>query len=159
MIDYLDRQIVSYMCNGVYSYNELAKLCNAGRNTVYRRIGKLEKEGIIRKRIMVIPNFDKLDLSAIVIGANVNIEETEKTIAFLKTQINVKFLWKTYGTHDIVFTMLCNKNDVGKCIYKLRTELAKLKINITKFDTSGSVSWEKIDLNPTCNDQSFQNSK
>lgn len=159
MIDSLDQKIVSHMCNGVYSYNELARLCNAGRNTIYRRIEKLEKEGIIRKRIMAIPNFDKLDLSAIIIGANVSIEETEKVIEFLKKQPHVKFLWKTYGTHDIVFTMLCSKNDVGKCIYSLRTELAKLKINITKFDTSGSVSWEKIDLNPTSNDQNSQNSK
>lgn len=159
MIDYLDRKIVHHMCNGVYSYNELAKLCNAGRNTIYRRIDKLEKQGIIRKRIMAIPNFDKLDLSAIIVGINVSIEETEKTIAFLKKQPHVKFLWKTYGTHDIVFTMLCSKNDLGKCIYSLRTELAKLKINITKFDTSGSVSWEKIDLNPTFNDQNFKNSK
>ena len=153
MIDYLDREIVSYMCDGVYSYSELAKLCHAGRNTIYRRIEKLEHDGIIRKKIMIIPNFEKLDLSAIVIGANVNIEETEKTIAILKTQMNVKFLWKTYGTHDIVFILLCDKNDVGKCIYKLKTELAKLKINITRFDTSGSVSWEKFDLNPICNTQ------
>jgi len=159
MIDYLDQKIVSYLCNGVYSYNELAKLCNAGRNTIYRRIEKLEKEGIIRKRIMAIPNFDKLGLSAIIIGANVNIEETEKVITFLKKQPHVKLLWKTYGTHDIVFTMLCSKNDVGKCIYSLRTELEKLKINITKFDTSGSVSWEKIDLNPTSNVQNSLNSK
>ena len=159
MIDQLDQKIVSHMCNGVYSYNELAKLCNAGRNTIYRRIEKLERQGIIRKRIMAIPNFDKLGLSAIIVGANVSIEETEKTIAFLKNQPHVKFLWKTYGTHDIVFTMLCNKNDIGKCIYNLRTELAKLKINITKFDTSGSVSWEKIDLNPTFNDQNSQNRK
>jgi DNA-binding Lrp family transcriptional regulator len=148
MIDELDRKIVHYICRGVYSYNQLAKLCNAGRNTIYRRIDKLEKTGIISKRIMAIPDFDKLGLSAIIVGINVGAQDTEKTIAFLKKQPHIKLLWKTYGTHDIVFAMVCDKPDVGKCIYDLRTELAKLKINITDFDTSGSVSWEKIDLTP-----------
>lgn len=148
MIDELDRKIVHHMCRGVYSYNQLAKLCNAGRNTIYRRIDKLEKMGIISKRIMAIPDFDKLGLSAIIVGINVSAQDTEKTIAFLKKQPQIKLLWKTYGTHDIVFAMVCDKPDVGECIYDLRTELAKLKVNIVDFDTSGSVSWEKVDLTP-----------
>ena len=148
MIDNLDRKIVHHICKGVYSYNELAKLCNAGRNTIYRRIDKLEKMGIISKRIMAIPNFDKLGLSAVIVGINVSAEEIEKTIDFLKRHHQVKLLWTTYGTHDIVFAMVCDKSDVGKCVYNLRSELAKLKINIIDFDASGSVSWEKIDLTP-----------
>jgi len=60
VFDELDRKIVRYLCSGVYSYNELADLCNAGRNTIYRRIDKLEKIGIITKKIMAFPNFEKL---------------------------------------------------------------------------------------------------
>lgn len=148
MIDNLDRKIVNHICKGIYSYNDLAKLCNAGRNTIYRRIDKLEKMGIISKRIMAIPNFDKLNLSAIIVGINLNAQDVEKAIAFLKSHHQVKLLWTTYGTHDIVFTMVCDKSDVGKCVYDLRSGLAKLNIKTIDFDASGSVSWEKIDLTP-----------
>jgi len=148
VIDDLDRKIVRYICSGIYSYDELAKLCNAGRNTVYRRVDRLEKMRILTKKISAFPNFEKLNLSAVIIGMNVNTEDVEKTIAFLKSQHQVKFLWKTYGTHDIVSAIICDKGDIGTCIYNLRNALEKLKINVTGFDTSASVSWEKIDVTP-----------
>ena len=148
VIDDLDRKIVRYICNGVYSYNELAELCNAGRNTVYRRIDKLEKMGIITKRIMAFPNFEKLNLSAVIIGMDVKPGDLDKTANFLKRQHQVKFLWKTYGTHDLVYTIICDKGDVGTCIYNLKKALEKLNITPLRFDASTSVSWEKIDLSP-----------
>ena len=147
-MDDLDRKIVRYICGGIYSYGELAKLCNAGRNTVYRRIDKLEKMRIITKRISAFPNFEKLNLSAVIIGINVGTEDVEKTITFLKEQHQVKFLWKTYGTHDIIFTVVCDKADVGTCIYNLRNALHELEIKVDSFDTSASVTWEKIDVTP-----------
>jgi len=148
VIDDLDRKIVRYVSNGVYSYNELGKLCDAGRNTVYRRIDKLEKMGIITRKIMAFPNFEKLDLSAVIIGMDVNPVDLDRTVDFLKKQHQVKFLWKTYGTHDLVFTIICDKGDVGTCIYNLRRALEKLDVRPTKFDASTSISWEKIDLSP-----------
>jgi len=148
VIDDLDRKIVRYICSGVYSYNELAELCNAGRNTVYRRIDKLEKMGIITKRIMAFPNFEKLNLSAVIIGMDVKPGDLDKVANFLKRQRQVKFLWKTYGTHDLVYTIICDKGDVGTCIYNLKKALEKLNITPLRFDASTSVSWEKIDLSP-----------
>ena len=147
-IDDLDRKIVRYICNGVHSYDELGKLCNAGRNTVYRRIDKLEKMGIITRRIMAFPNFEKLNLSAVIIGMDVNPGDLDRTADFLKRQHQVKFLWKTFGTHDLVFTIICDKGDVGTCIYNLKKALEKLEVQPTKFDASTSFSWEKIDLSP-----------
>jgi len=97
---------------------------------------------------MAFPNFEKLNLSAVIIGLNISTKDIDKAIAFLKRQHQVKFLWKTYGTHDIVLAIVCDKGDVGTCIYNLRNALEKLKINVTEFDTSTSVSWEKIDVTP-----------
>jgi len=148
MIDDLDRKIVRYISNGVYSYDELGKLCNAGRNTVYRRIDKLEKMGIITRKIMAFPNFEKLDLSAVIIAMDVSPADLDRTVDFLKKQHQVKFLWKTYGAHDLVFAIICDKGDVGTCIYNLRRALEKLNVQPTKFDASTSISWEKIDLSP-----------
>jgi len=148
VIDDLDRKIVKHICNGIYSYDELGKICNVGRNTVYRRIDKLEKMGIITKRIIAVPNFEKLNLSAVIIGMDVNPGDLDRTADFLKRQHQVKFLWKTYGTHDLVFTIICDKGDVGTCIYNLKKALEKLGIQTTRFDASTSISWEKIDLSP-----------
>lgn len=147
-IDDLDRKIVRYICSGVYSYDRLAELCGAGRNTVYRRINRLEKMGIITKKIMAFPNFKKLDLSAVIIGMDVSPGDLDKVSEFLKRQPQVKFLWKTYGTHDLVYTIICDKGDVGTCINNLRRALEKLEIKPTRFDASPSISWEKIDLSP-----------
>jgi len=141
-------KILRYLCRGIYSYNELAKLCGVGRNTIYRRIDKLEKTGIIRRRITAIPNFEKLNFSAVIIGLNLSPKDMDKTISFLNAQHQVKFLWRTYGEHDIILTILCDKDDVGKCIYNLREALEKLNIQLKKFDISVSVIWEKMRLVP-----------
>jgi len=148
VVDDLDRKIIRYICNGVYSYDELGKLVNAGRNTVYRRIDKLEKMGVISRRIMAFPNFEKLSLSAVIMGMDINPVDLDRAAEFLQKQPQVKFLWKTYGTHDLVFAIICDKADVGTCIYNLRKALEKLNIQATKLDASTSVSWEKIDLSP-----------
>lgn len=147
-VDDLDRKIVRNICNGVYSYEELGKLCNASRNTIYRRIDKLEKLGIIDRRIMAFPDFEKLGLSAVIFGMNISPSDIDKTINFLKRQHQVKFLWKTYGTHDIVFAIICDKGDVGTCIYNLKSALQKLDVAAIRLDSSTSVSWEKVDLSP-----------
>ena len=47
------------------SYAELADKCGVGKNTIYRRINRLESENIIVKIVRVIPNFTMLNLSAI----------------------------------------------------------------------------------------------
>jgi len=147
-IDDLDRKIVRYVSNGVYSYNELAKLCGAGRNTLYRRIDKLEKMGVIARRIMAFPNFEKLNLSAVIVGMSIESADLDRTADFLKRQHQVKFLWKTYGAHDLVFVIICDKGDVGTCIYNLRKALEKLSVKPLGFDVSPSFSWEKTDLSP-----------
>jgi len=84
----------------------------------------------------------------VIIGLNLGTQDVKKTIDFLRRQRQVKFLWKTYGTHDIILVIVCDKAEVGTCIYNLRDALERLKINVTGFDTSTSVTWEKIDVVP-----------
>jgi len=147
-LDSLDRKIVHYVCSGVHSYNDLAKLCGVGRNTIYRRLEKLEKMGIIVRKIMAVPDFEKLGLSVMIVGINASSDDIEKMVRFLKRQQQVKFLWKTYGTHDLIFVILCDKEDVGECIFELKRFLEKIGVKIARFDISVSVSWERIDLTP-----------
>jgi len=146
ILDELDRNIMHHLCSGIYSYNDLAKICNVTRGTVYRRVNKLENMHVISRKIMGIPDYTKLDLSAICIGMDVAHENMEKVIELLKRQPSVKFLFKTYGTHNVILIMIGDKGEEGQTIYDLREKLENLKIN--SFDVSIGFSWEKIDFAP-----------
>lgn len=145
-LDELDRRILKYLSEGLYSYEELAKLCKVGRNTVYRRIVKLEEEGVIKRVIMAIPDFSKIGFSAVLIGMNLSPKDIDKVIPFLKVQHQVKLLWRTFGHYDIVATILCDRSDVGTCIYNFRKALEDLNVSVNNFETSISITWEKMSL-------------
>lgn len=147
-LDDLDRKIVLQLSEGVYSYAELAEKCGAGRNTIYRRVNRLEALGIINKRLRAIPNFTKLNLSAICVMMDIAQSEVERVVGFLERQSQVKFLWRTFGTYNVTTVILCNKGEEGRCISNLREILEKMRVNLNKFEASVSYSWEKIDLSP-----------
>lgn len=148
VLDDLDKRIIHHICSGVYSYKDLGQRCKVGRNTIYRRIKRLEDKRIINKIITAIPNFKSLELSAIGIMIDVAVTDMDQTIEFLKRLPNVKFLWKSYGTHNITAVIACDKGDEGKCIFKVRETLEKKNVKVHKFDASISFSWEKVDLSP-----------
>jgi len=147
-LDALDKKIILQLCNGVYSYAELAEKCGVGRNTIYRRVSKLEAEKVIDKRVRAIPSFTKLNLSAICVMMDVAQSDVEPLINFLKKQVQVKFLWKTFGSYNITTVILCNRGEEGNCISNLREVLEKMRINLHKFEASVSFTWEKIDICP-----------
>ena len=147
-MDDLDKQIINHLSQGTHSYKELAKVCGVHRNTIIRRITNLEEKGKIRYQIGAMVDYDKLNLASVIFGLNVNPKDLDRTTGFLKRQKQVKLLWKTYGAHDLVFAILCDKANIGVCIFRLKDALAKLNIECVKLDSSASISWEKIDLNP-----------
>jgi DNA-binding Lrp family transcriptional regulator len=146
--DELDRKIILQFSRGVYSYSELAEKCGVGRNTVYRRVGRLEAENIIDKKIRALPNFTRLNLSAICVMMDVAQSEVEKVISFLRRQSQVKFLWRTFGTYNITTVIICDKGEEGRCISNLREVLEKMNIALNKFEAAISYTWEKIDFSP-----------
>ena len=139
---------MSYICRGIYSYNGLAKLCDVGRSTVYRRVERLERIGAISKMIMAIPNFTYLDLTAINISMDVNQLDVDRVIEFLKGIPMVKFLWRSYGSYNTTVITICEKGAEGKCISKIRETLEEMEVNIQKFEAAVSFNWEKVDLAP-----------
>ena len=147
-LDELDKKIILHLSQGVYSYAELAEKCGAGRNTIYRRVTRLEGSGIIDRKFRAIFNFTKLNLSAICVMMDIAQSEVDKVINFLGRQSQVKFLWRTFGAYNITTVILCNKGEEGKCISNLREILEKMRINLNKFEASVSYIWEKIDLSP-----------
>jgi len=147
-LDELDKKIISYICRGVYSYNDIAKRCDVGRSTVYRRINSLEEKGVISKMIMAIPDFSKLDLTAISIVMDINQIDVDRVIDLLKSVPKVKFLWRSYGSFNVTAVIICDKGEEGECISNLRQLLEKMEINLKKFESAVSFAWEKVDLAP-----------
>jgi DNA-binding Lrp family transcriptional regulator len=146
VLDELDRRILHELCTGIYSYGQLAETCNVTRNTIYRRVDRLEKAHIISKKIMAIPNFEKLELSAICIGMDVAYEHLDNVIDIIKQLTETRCLWRAYGAHHIILLMGCEKGNEGMAIAKLRKALVKFKT--AKLHVSIGFGWEKMDFAP-----------
>ncbi len=146
VLDELDKKILHEICSGIHSYDDLAKTLNVTRGTVYRRIEKLEKNGVIEKKIMAVPNFKALNLSAISIGMEAAYEDTEQVIEALKQLPHMKLLWKSYGAHNVIAILICEKGNEGETITNLRQLLSKLKTSA--YHISIGFEWDKVDISP-----------
>ena len=145
VVDELDKRILHELCSGIHSYDELARTCSVTRNTVYRRISRLERIQVISRRIMAIPNFSKLGLSAILIGLDVSSGDVDMVMKAIE-QRPVLFLWKTYGDHQIVVVMTCERGFEGQAISEFRRSVAKLGVN--DMHVSIGYEWGKISFVP-----------
>lgn len=118
------------------------------RNTVYRRLENLEDNGIIKKRIMAVPDFEKMGFQIVIIGLNVGIGDVDEVVDYLKGLDDIKFLWKTYTDFEIVAVLVCDKRNVGTCINSLKNALSELDVEVDDLSAFPSISWEKIDFSP-----------
>jgi DNA-binding Lrp family transcriptional regulator len=120
------------------------KKCDVTRSTVYRRVTNLEKEKIITRQIRVALDFEKIGLVAINFGLNLEPKDEENAVATLKKMANVKMIWRSYGSHNIVLLVFCQKGEEGKTIDKMRRIFEELAV--TSFDTCVGYSGEKTDM-------------
>jgi len=95
-LDELDRKIILNLSRGVHSYAEIAKKCGVGKNTVYRKINRLESKNIIDRKSKALPNFTNPNLSAICVITDMPQSDVDKVLRILKRQPQVKFLWRTF---------------------------------------------------------------
>ena len=146
VLDELDKKILHEICSGIHSYDDLAKTLNVTRATVYRRIEKLEKNSVIEKKIMAIPNFAVLNLSAIILGMELAYDDTEEVTEALKQLPHTKLLWKCYGAHNLMAVLNCEKGVEGETITNLRQLLSKLRISAVH--VSVGFEWEKVEISP-----------
>jgi DNA-binding Lrp family transcriptional regulator len=146
-IDKLDEKILHYLSIGANSYDELAKLCNVTRSTVYRRIRKLEKEKIIVHKMKFAVDITKLDITPLAVGINIANSDEEQAIQVLKDLPEISYLWRTYGAHNIALLAMCKKGEEGQLIHDIRKSLQKL--DVTAIDTCVGFIWEKADMTLT----------
>jgi DNA-binding Lrp family transcriptional regulator len=145
-LDELNMKIIQEMAKGIGSYEELAQRCGVTRSTVYRRVVNLEKEKVITRQIRIALDFEKLRRVVINFGINVEPKNEERAVATLIKLANVKMLWRTYGAHNLVLIVFCDKGEEGKVIDELRHIFEEL--NVTSFESCVGFSWEKNDMTP-----------
>lgn len=146
VLDELDKKILHEICSGIHSYDDLAKTLNVTRGTIYRRIEKLEKNKIIEKKIMAIPNYQTLNLSSICVGMETAYDDTEEVLEALKQQPHIKLLWKCYGAHNVIAILNCEKGTEGETISDLRQLLSKYRTS--EYHISVGFDWNKVDISP-----------
>jgi len=139
-------KIIQEMAKGIGSYEALAQRCGVTRSTVYRRVVNLEKEKVITRQIRIALDFEKLRRVVINFGINVEPKNEERAVATLIKLAKVKMLWRTYGAHNLVLIVFCDKGEEGKVIDELRHIFEEL--NVTSFESCVGFSWEKNDMTP-----------
>jgi len=145
-LDDLDKKILQYLSAGTSSYEELARTCNVTRNTVYRRIAALENRGIIKNTLHCIVNLERMEITPVTIGVTIPQTELDKAINILATNKNVKFLWRTYGDHNLSLVAFCSKGKEGEIIQDIRAVLEEL--NAQLIHVSVGFVWEKMNYSP-----------
>ncbi|MGD0645169.1 MAG: Lrp/AsnC family transcriptional regulator [Candidatus Bathyarchaeia archaeon] len=146
VLDDLDRKIIQYLSSGINSYEELARTCGVTRNTVYRRIAALENKGIIKNTLRCIVNLEQMDITPVTIGVRISQTNQNKAIHRLTTNKNVRFLWRTYGNHNLTLVAFCPKGTEGKIIQDIKVILEEL--NVEHICVSVGYVWEKMDYSP-----------
>jgi DNA-binding Lrp family transcriptional regulator len=145
-IDSLDKKILQILGNGANSYEEIAQLCAVTRNTVYRRIASLENRGVIKNTTSCIINFDKIDIIPIIIGAKIEEQRRDEILNLLAINDEVRFLWKTFGDHNISMVAYCSKGEEGSLIHEIRGLLEEYEA--TNICVSVGFVWEKMNYSP-----------
>ena len=145
-IDDLDKKILHEICSGIYSYDDMAKTLNVTRSTIYRRIEGLEKENFITKKIMAIPNFERLNLFAILVAITGAYDDVSQCIQHLKELPNTNLLYRCYGAHQAYAHLICQKGDEGPVIESIQMALKDQKS--ISYSISVGFRLEKLDFAP-----------
>jgi DNA-binding Lrp family transcriptional regulator len=141
-LDDLDRKILQNLTIGMSSYQELARTCNVTRNTVYRRIAALESKGIIKNTLNCVVNLEQMDITPVTIGAKIPQISQDKAINLLVANHAVRFLWRTYGDHNLTLVAFCSKGKEGEVIQDIQGVLEDL--NAEHICISVGFIWEKM---------------
>ena len=146
LLDTVDKNILQEMSKGINSYDELAHNLNINRSTVYRRVRALERNNMITFQTRVCLNFAKLNLVAILVGANISNINAKKVVTFLSAYPCVKMIWQSFGAYNLFAIIFCEKGDEGNKILEIRKMVEEFRVE--SFDISVGFRWEKMDLTP-----------
>ncbi|ASJ03543.1 transcriptional regulator [Thermococcus profundus] len=110
-IDPIDVKIIKLLSkNARMTYKELAEKLGTTRQRISRRMEKLERTGVVQK-YTVVPNFDLLGYSHLILGITVRAgTPIDEIVEKLKTNEHVMIIQKALGTHNLVLHVIAPKD-------------------------------------------------
>jgi hypothetical protein len=87
-----------------------------------------------------------MDITPVTIGVTIPQIEVDKAINMLAINSSVRFLWRTYGEHNLVLVAFCAKGKEGEIIQDISAGLEKL--NAEAIHISVGFVWEKMSYSP-----------
>ena len=110
-IDPIDLKIIELLSkNARMTYKELAEKLGTTRQRISRRMDKLERMGVIQ-RYTVVPNFDLLGYSHILLGITLKAgTDIDEVVERLKENKHVVIIQKALGTHNLVVHVIAPKD-------------------------------------------------
>jgi DNA-binding Lrp family transcriptional regulator len=154
-LDHVDKQILHHFSQGTASYQELSRQCNVSRNTIYRRLKALEEKGVVRSTTLAIIDYQAINIRVIGVAINVSQKLQDELINRLKGYNRIKFLYKSFGVHNVLALAYCEDQQVGETISNIKLILESY--GAAKYDIDVSLSCEKADPTPFEHDTLFEN--
>jgi len=93
-----------------------------------------------------MPELGNLNLSAVIVGFHADYNDMDKVIEAIKTMSNLKVLWRTYGSKQVVAVLICEKGSEGEAITELHKTLSEF--TTAQCDVSIGFKWEKMEISP-----------
>jgi DNA-binding Lrp family transcriptional regulator len=153
-LDPIDKQILHHFSQGTASYQELSRQCNVSRNTIYRRLKTLQEKGIIRSTTLAVINYQAINIKVIGITINVSQKLQDELVMRLKEYSRIKFLYKSFGVHNVVALAYCDEEQVGETISNIKMILESY--GVAKYDIDVSFTCEKAEFTPFEHDALFE---
>ena len=137
-IDNKDKQLLEILqVDGRKSLTELAKAIKLSIDSTYKRIKKLKEKGIVNRfRIFINPKALGYDLvtNIQIKLQNINEEELNRFIAFLKQHKNIIELITTLGDYDLTCVIIAKNTQ----------ELEEISINIRQKFRNLIADWKSV---------------
>ena len=137
-MDEIDKKILDILREDAkMPYYKIAKEVGVGTTTVYSRIQKLIKEGII-ERFSALINYEKLGYDAfIIIGLSVEPDKIEGVAKEISEHEEVQMVGVTTGAHDMVIEVLGkDTKTIGKFINEKIKTIEGIRLNPGSMDIS-----------------------
>lgn len=137
-MDEIDKKILDILREDAkMPYYKIAKEVGVGTTTVYSRIQKLIKEGII-ERFSALINYEKLGYDAfIIIGLSVEPDKIEGVAKEISEHEEVQMVGVTTGSHDMVVEVLGkDTKTIGKFINEKIKTIDGIRLNPGSMDIS-----------------------
>lgn len=148
-LDEKDKELLKFLCRDrSLSYSEIADRMGISRSTVYRRLKSLKGRGVIDKKDVSIPDFDRLDISTLWVGIRTPISDVDTAAEVLEEMERTKMVFTSYGEYDIYFLAVAEPEKGRELLSSARERLFEAGVEVQEVNVNEMKEWRKLDLVP-----------